>query len=56
MKKLFKNLEFVSGDIKNPILDADVIYTEDGVIKYVGKEKANWKIKQILLLIVKVWT
>ncbi|NLL64340.1 MAG: amidohydrolase family protein [Clostridiaceae bacterium] len=43
MKKvLFKNLgTVVSGDIKNPILDADVIYTEDGVIKYVGKEKAE---------------
>ena len=39
-KVLIKNLgTIVSGDIKNPILDAEVIYAEDGVIKYIGKAK-----------------
>lgn len=39
-KVLIKNLgTIVSGDIENPILDAEVIYAEDGVIKYIGKAK-----------------
>lgn len=43
MKKiLIKNLgTIVSGDIKKPILDAEVIYAEDGVIKYIGAAKAE---------------
>lgn len=31
----------VSGDIENPIIDAEVIYAEDGVIKYIGAAKAE---------------
>lgn len=43
MKKvLLKNLgTIVSGDIENPILDAEVIYAEDGVIKYIGAAKED---------------
>lgn len=41
-KVLIKNLgTIVSGDMENPILEAEVIYAEDGVIKYIGKSKAE---------------
>lgn len=43
MKKTYmKNLgTVVSGDVDNPVLDAKAIYAEDGVIQYVGPEKAD---------------
>lgn len=43
MKKIYiKNLGTIaSGDVNNPILDAEVIYAEDGVIQYVGAAKAE---------------
>ncbi|CVK20296.1 amidohydrolase family protein [Sporomusa sphaeroides] len=43
MKKIYiKNLGTIaSGDVNNPILDAEVIYAENGVIQYVGAAKAD---------------
>lgn len=43
MKKIYlKNLgTIVSGNVNNPVLDAEVIYAEDGVIQYVGPAKAD---------------
>ena len=43
MKKIYlKNLgAIVSGNVNNPVLDAEVIYAEDGVIQYVGAAKAD---------------
>lgn len=43
MKKVYmKNLgTVVSGDVKNPVITAEAIYAEDGVIQYVGAAKAD---------------
>lgn len=43
---LIKNLgTVVSGDINRPILDAEVIYAENGVITYIGKAAAKYEEK-----------
>ncbi len=43
---LIKNLgTIVSGDINQPILDAQVIYAENGVITYIGKYSAEYEEK-----------
>ena len=43
MKKVYmKNLgSVVSGNVNNPVIDAEAIYAEDGVIQYVGAAKAD---------------